>query len=240
MLQIVEILRPAEQGRTTPFLCRAEDERLYYVKGLNTGRQGQWCEWLAGHLGQAFGLPIPPFCLVELSAELLVNTCPEWRSIGTGPAFASLARQDSQWLESHFAGEVPVELRRDVLVFDWWIRNMDRFDDNTNLLWNRAIRQLTVIDHDLAFNPEFWPSLFRETPCIFPRTNWLPHHVHQHRRRARPAAAAGVPARRHWTRLVIGSKEIQGCGLSAIRPTLVLLLHAMSGPVWQEASLCCS
>lgn len=162
MLQIVEILQPAEQGRTTPFLCRGEDEQMYYVKGLNTGRQGQWCEWLAGHLGQAFGLPIPPFCLVELLPELLENTCPEWRRIGTGPAFASLARQGSQWLETHLAGEVPVALRRDVLVFDWWVHNMDRFDDNTNLLWDRNHQQLTVIDHDLAFNPEFWPSLFRD------------------------------------------------------------------------------
>lgn len=162
MLQIVEILRPAEQGRTTPFLCRGEDDRLYYVKGLNTGRQGQWCEWLAGHLGRALGLPIPPFQVVEVTGELLANTRPEWKVIGAGPAFASLARQDGQWLESRMAGEVPVELRRDVLVFDWWIRNMDRFDDNTNLLWNRADRRLTVIDHDLAFNPEFWPSLFRE------------------------------------------------------------------------------
>lgn len=162
MLQIVEILQPAEQGRTTPFLCRGEDDRLYYVKGLNAGRQGQWSEWLAGHLGQAFGLPIPPFCLVELSPELLENTRAEWRGMGTGTAFASLARQGGQWLEPHLAGEVPVELRRDVLVFDWWVRNMDRFDDNTNLLWDRDSRQLTVIDHDLAFNPEFWPSLFRD------------------------------------------------------------------------------
>jgi hypothetical protein len=162
MLQIVEILRPAEQGRTTPFLCRGEDDRLYYVKGLNTGRQGQWCEWLAGHLGQAFGLPIPPFQIVDVPAELLEITCPEWKTIGAGPAFASLAQEGCQWLEPSMAGQVPTELRRDVLVFDWWIRNSDRFGDNTNLLWDGAAKRLAVIDHDLAFNPELWPTLFRD------------------------------------------------------------------------------
>lgn len=162
MLQIVEILRPAEQGRTTPFLCRGEDDRLYYVKGLNTGRQGQWCEWLAGHVGQALGLSIPPFQVVDVPAELLAITRSDWQVIGAGPAFASLAQNGCQWLEPSLADQVPVELRRDVLVFDWWVRNMDRFDDNTNLLWSGSDKRLTVIDHDLAFNPEFWPSLFRD------------------------------------------------------------------------------
>lgn len=162
MLQIVEILRPAEQGRTTPYLCRGDDDQLYYVKGLNTGRHGQWCEWLAGHLGQALGLPIPPFQVVDVPAELLAITRPEWQVIGAGAAFASLAQQGRQWLEPALAGRVPVELRRDVLVFDWWIRNMDRFSDNANLLWDGTGKRLTVIDHDLAFNTEFWPSLFRD------------------------------------------------------------------------------
>lgn len=162
MLQIVEILRPAEQGRTTPFLCRGEDDRLYYVKGLNTGRQGQWCEWLAGHLGQAFGLPIPTFQVMDVPAELLAITRSEWQVIGAGPAFASLVQEGRQWLEPSMRKQVPQELRRDVLVFDWWVRNMDRFDDNPNLLWDGAGKQITVIDHDLAFNPDFWPGLFRD------------------------------------------------------------------------------
>lgn len=162
MLQIVEILRPAEQGRTTPFLCRGEDDQLYYVKGLNTGRQGQWCEWLAGHLGQSFGLPIPAFQVVDVPAELLAITRTEWQVIGAGPAFASRVQECRQWLEPSMRNQVPQELRRDVLVFDWWVRNMDRFDDNPNLLWDGAGKQITVIDHDLAFNLDFWPSLFHD------------------------------------------------------------------------------
>ena len=33
MLEIEELIRPADQGRTTPFLCNATDGHAYYVKG---------------------------------------------------------------------------------------------------------------------------------------------------------------------------------------------------------------
>lgn len=38
-IEITEIIRPAEQGRSGPYICRGEDNRLYYVKGRNTGRR---------------------------------------------------------------------------------------------------------------------------------------------------------------------------------------------------------
>lgn len=163
MLQIIEILRPADQGRTTPFLCRAEDDRLYYVKGLNTGRHGQWCEWISAYLANALGLPIPHFDVVDVPAELLAIAKPEWQVMGSGPAFASLAQECRQWLEPAFVNHVPVKQRCDVLVFDWWVQNMDRFNDNTNLLWEGVNKALTVIDHNMAFNnSDFWPSMFRQ------------------------------------------------------------------------------
>jgi hypothetical protein len=162
MLQIVEILQPAEQGRTTPYLCLGEDGLRYYVKGRNTGRRSQWCEWLAGHLGRALGLPIPPFRSVEVPAELLAETPPEWREIGAGPAFASEAQALFQWTELPAIALMPRHLRQDVLVFDWWIRNIDRMEGNTNLLWDEKDRRLMVIDHNLAFDKDFSAQSFRE------------------------------------------------------------------------------
>lgn len=163
MLQIVEILQPAEQGRTTPFLCRGEDDRLYYVKGRNAGRRSQWCEWLAGSLGRSLGLPIPPVRIVEVPVELLTATRADWRGIGAGAAFASAAQPLSEWSDSGSISLVPAQVRRDVLVFDWWIRNQDRTAGNTNLLWDGPGESLMVIDHNLAFDADFSPASFLDS-----------------------------------------------------------------------------
>ena len=40
MLEIVEIIRPAYQGRTTPFLCKASDGEMYFVKGYAASNLG--------------------------------------------------------------------------------------------------------------------------------------------------------------------------------------------------------
>lgn len=55
--------------------------------------------------------------------------------------------------------EVPDGIQQDVLVFDWWIHNGDRLlterGSNPNLFWNPASRELIVIDHNQAFDPDF-------------------------------------------------------------------------------------
>lgn len=159
-LTIIEIIKPAEQGLSTPFLCRGDDDLLYFVKGRNSGRASQWAEWLAGHVGRAFGLPIPPFRLVDVPANLVRECPPELRPIGSGIAFASLRREAAQWLEPAAIGRVPASLRRDVLVFDWWVHNQDRTRGNPNLLWAPDTEELVVIDHNQAFDPLFQASGF--------------------------------------------------------------------------------
>ena len=154
-LEIIEILRPAEQGRSKPYLCRGEDDRHYYVKARQTDRRSLWCEWTCNHLGRAFGLPIPPFQLVNISAELLSVTPAEWRNIGIGPAFGSQQIDSPLWFEPMLVPRVPNRLRRDVLVFDWWIRNLDRTDGNPNLLWSPTDNMPAVIDFNLAFDRDF-------------------------------------------------------------------------------------
>jgi len=159
-LTIIEIIKPAEQGLSTPFLCRGDDDALYFVKGRNSGRASQWAEWLAGHVGRAFGLPIPDFCLAEVPASLVWECPAALRPIGAGVAFASRQREAAQWLEPAAISRVPLQLRRDVLVFDWWICNLDRTLGNPNLLWAPASEELVVIDHNQAFDPAFSASDF--------------------------------------------------------------------------------
>lgn len=143
-----------------PFLCRAADEQLYYVKGKSAGVKGQFCEWVVAHLAAAFGLPIPPFRQVRVSQELLDESPAGHQVLGAGIAFASLARTQAQWFESSFISEVPMDLRRAVIVFDWWVKNSDRIFDNPNLLWSPGTKELVVIDHAFAFDEEFWPTVF--------------------------------------------------------------------------------
>lgn len=155
ILQIVEVLGPAEQGKSLPFKCIAEDGNLYYVKGQQTNRASLWREWICAHLARAFGLALPPFCLVQVDELLLVELEPEWRAIGCLPAFGSQRHPGASWLELGMAPQVPTRVQRDVLVFDWWVRNTDRIRGNPNLLWDAEQGSLVVIDHNLALEPDF-------------------------------------------------------------------------------------
>ena len=87
-IQIVEILKRSEQGMTRPFICRCEDDRLYYVKGRGAGPRSLLCEWLAGHLANALDLPVPEFVIAQASKEL-VDLFPDGGDLGALPAFAS-------------------------------------------------------------------------------------------------------------------------------------------------------
>ncbi len=160
MLEIVEIMGFSEQGKSKPYLCRGEDEIIYYVKGQNATSSARCREWIAGKLAIAFGLPVPPFSLVNISTELLSETRPEWQNIGAGIAFASAKQYNYQWFEKCYADSVSKQLRRDLVMFDWWVRNQDREINNTNLLWESVTKSLLVIDFDSSFDPNFFPSFF--------------------------------------------------------------------------------
>ena len=157
MVQIVEIMGRSEQGITHPFICRGDDDNTYFVKGSGAGRRSLVCEWIAGHLAVALGLPIAPFKIVEVPVELVEGN-PLYSDLGDGPAFGSL-RQTI--MELNYAGIdlVPDEIQRDVLAFDWWICNWDRTlsesGGNPNLFWEPEDERLVVIDHNQAFDDNF-------------------------------------------------------------------------------------
>ncbi len=157
MVQIVEIVGRSEQGVTRPFICRGDDDNTYFVKGIGAGRRSQVCEWVAGRLAQELGMPVAPFAIVEVPVEL-AEADPAYRDLGSGPAFGSL-KQTIMELNYAMVGDVPVELQRAVLAFDWWIRNNDRMlsesGGNPNLFWEPEDERLVIIDHNQAFDQEF-------------------------------------------------------------------------------------
>ncbi len=70
-VQIIEVIRRSEQGVTQPYICRGDNDKIYFVKGIGAGRRSQICEWVAGNLGLVLGLPIAPFDIVEVPEELM-------------------------------------------------------------------------------------------------------------------------------------------------------------------------
>lgn len=171
VLEIIEILDKSEQGMQTPYKCRAEDGKIYYVKGRQTNRASLWHEWIGAALGKAFGLMVPPFALVNISDELLAEMKPEWRNLGAGIAFGSENHPTAAWLEPGMRGLVPHAVQCDVLVFDWWVHNTDRITFNSNLLWDTDQKALVVIDHNKAFDTTFSADEFLQEHIFAARWN---------------------------------------------------------------------
>lgn len=158
-IEIVEIMGRSTQGITKPFICRGEDGYVYFVKGRGAGMRSLICEWIAGQLGQRLGLPIAPFEIVDVPQELLsIAMRDDLAQLGEGRAFGSRKVQVVELSPSH-VGYVPEDIQRDVLAFDWWVRNGDRSlgetGGNPNLFWDVDRESLVVIDHNQAFDPGF-------------------------------------------------------------------------------------
>lgn len=149
---IEEIIKPTTQGKSRPYYCRGSDGNFYCVKGLPRSSQG--AEWIGAHIAKAFGLPVPPFSIVDIPEELLREAPDSWQEMGAGPAFGSRWVDSVTWLEPGNTTDVDIELQRDILVFDWWVKNPDRTPFNPNLLLKAPNKEVVVIDHNLAFDED--------------------------------------------------------------------------------------
>ena len=163
-----EVLGRSIQGKTEPFICRGEDGETYYVKGAGAGRRSLICEWVAGQLATEFGLPIAGYALAEVPSALVSHGGrADIRDLGAGLVFASRLLPNVQELTPTTRELVPDDVALDVLVFDWWLHNEDRHltenGGNPNLLWDVSGDELVVIDHNLAFDPDFNTTNFLES-----------------------------------------------------------------------------
>jgi len=168
MLQVIEIIDTMVQGVTQPMLCRVDDGEMYIVKGREAMNSGLIKEYVCASLGQKFGLPIPDFCLVEFSDELLMHDSELQRRFGGAPCFASKYVLNLQEFDRSSYVEKNSDLLRDIFIFDYWVRNDDRTyvignGGNPNLLANGSRENIYVIDHNLAFAEDFDLDLFKST-----------------------------------------------------------------------------
>lgn len=166
---VVEILKRATLGQTAPYLCRADDGLIYYVKNRALPRGELVAEWLAANLAQELDLPIPVFALADVPGELVEPEMGAWlKDLGAGMAFASRKHEGVE-VTWHHVQTTPGEAQRRIAAFDWWIRNMDRtlteHGGNPNMLWEPGRDQdgPTIIDHNLAFDPHFDAANFLQT-----------------------------------------------------------------------------
>jgi hypothetical protein len=168
MPRIVEIGDIVRQGRTEPILCRADDGCEYIVKGRYAGNNALISEWVANRLGRVLGLPIPPFCLLDVPGEFFVHGAlnDKLSRLGRAPVFGSRLMQNVVELRHTDIEAIDLTLRARVLAFDLWIANSDRVfvngAGNPNLLWDEWEQKLVVIDHNLAFEPEIMGDFFGE------------------------------------------------------------------------------
>jgi len=160
LLEVIEIIRKIEQGRTEPYLCVGSDGKQYVVKGNTTLGKGRIVEYICAHIGKAFGLPIPDCCIIYTPDDLLDDT-PKVRSdIGCGFAFASLFIPQLQEVNLSIINKFDRSLLKDIFLFDYWIQNEDRTlgkngFGNPNLIFRPVNKKLFVLDHNLAFDVDY-------------------------------------------------------------------------------------
>ena len=168
MLEIVQIIRPADQGRTTPFLCSGCDGNNYFVKGYAASTIGLIKEWMGANLAQAFGLPVPEFQLAYLD-DTLANAYDGLAAaeLKGGYVFASKQIPSVTELKFETIPHLDKTTRLAILLFDLWVEHEDRtlteLGGNPNLLWKSDEEKLYVIDHNLIFDPEFSQERFWAT-----------------------------------------------------------------------------
>jgi len=178
-IKIIEILGRSIQGVTRPFQCRCENGDLYYVKGRGAGRYSLIAEYVCGRLARSFGLPVADFEIVEVPQELIAwSRATDLHELGAGLAFGSKALPHVQEFSVSHLRSVSLQLRKDIVLFDWWVYNADRTlserGGNPNLLWDQEACKLAVIDHNQAFDESFSPQSFaalhvfhEDMPAIF-------------------------------------------------------------------------
>lgn len=166
--QITQIIRRTDQGATRPFVCRAADGYVYYVKGHSASTGERIREWMGTHLAQAFGLPVPPMSLLETPPALLKSLdSATARDLGKGYAVGSRQVQAVSELRHDEIPLIPTATQQAILLFDYWVQNEDRtlsdLGGNPNLLLNKTTSELYAIDYNLILPTAFDAALFWQT-----------------------------------------------------------------------------
>ena len=88
-------------------------------------------EWVCGRIGQGLNVPIPPFEVLYATATVARQSSnAELSDVASAPGVGSQFVDGATALNVADVPTVSDEVRRLVLLFDWWVSNEDRTDDN--------------------------------------------------------------------------------------------------------------
>ncbi|MBY4676813.1 HipA family kinase [Marinobacterium arenosum] len=162
MIEVIEIVNRCdqEQGILRPFICECEDGEQYFLKGSNSTAQGLIREWIAANLASEFGLPTPTVEIGYIDMGLRQVVTPEWQGdLQFEHGFMSHSVAPCETVLFSDLSRIPLQLKRDILMFDYWIQNSDRhlteMGGNINLLMTPVTKSLMVIDFNLSFEEPF-------------------------------------------------------------------------------------
>lgn len=161
LLEVEELQEKATQGRTQPWLCRLSDDQLYYIKGPQATTKGLINEAVCAFLGKAFGLNVPAHHAAYLPAQLLTYNDTARQILGVGNSVVFASRQVKGMIELSPSSQqnLPIQFAKDLFLFDYWIKNEDRTmgqsGGNPNLFLDGRSNSYVVVDHNLAFDPNY-------------------------------------------------------------------------------------
>lgn len=169
-ISITHVIREMKQGRTTPYLCKDENNKQHIVKGQNATIPGLVREWICAVLGTTFGLPIPDFSVAW--ADLPFQQKKDLFEYN----FASSFVENIQDVTQPILESLPQEILNDLYMFDYWINNGDRnltvYGGNPNFFVHQKTGQPYVIDHNLAFDQEFDIENHKKLHVCAPYVKW--------------------------------------------------------------------
>lgn len=167
---ITHVIREMKQGRTTPYLCKDDENKHHIVKGENATIPGLVREWICAVLGTSFGLPIPDFSVAWADTPF------QQKKDLFEYNFASSFVENIQDITTASLSSLPQQLINDLYMFDYWIRNGDRnlteYGGNPNFFIDPKTGNPFVIDHNLAFDEDFDITNHKALHVCAPYVQW--------------------------------------------------------------------
>ncbi|MCM2533018.1 hypothetical protein NDK43_12250 [Neobacillus pocheonensis] len=156
-----EYIRDVEEGEMYAQLFRCNDGNIYVVKVMSNprGRRALFNELVSYQLGGLLNLPIAKGQIIVFSKDIFNDPyLLDEMGIQEGPHFGSLFIKNAS---SFSLDKLPfcenISMLPEMIVFDHWITNFDRWSEPQNLLVvGKEQYKLVLIDHAHAFNGPDW------------------------------------------------------------------------------------
>lgn len=157
-------IKPMETGYSKPQLIRFDDGQNYVVKFKNnhSGTRILVNEYIASRLAELLGLPVPAFKTISIPRSFIEQNPIIPSRFKGGNQFATLFIPGCTPLNRNLHTPTQVQIvNRDALagmvVFDKWIGNTDRKDNNLLLQpVGKGAYQVIMIDHGRCFSDAKW------------------------------------------------------------------------------------